>query len=479
MNGRASIFIFTFFVCNFHYIWSQTIIFPLIKKEKNYIQYRDTSALTHFKTSWMSSREADFVVLHLGDSHLQNENLPSHARKLFQEDHGNGGIGLIMPFSVVKTYNASNYKSTHTGDWGYSKSYMIPPKLVLGVRGMTGITKDANATFQIVFNQEILGADNKLKVFCSTADTSFSLQALADSIPLIRTRRDKDCIEFDLNQSFDTLSFYIEKTNATQRSFTLYGMNIQSQKTGGVWHNAGVGACQYKSVLYEKKFVEQVKILDPDVVIIDYGTNDFIYKNSILPELKGEILEVIHKVKQAAPSASIILTSSQDMLYKGRLISAGRKFELLIAEIAQEEQCGFWDWFDVSGGYKSMKSWQEAKWGRDDGIHLTQEGAQVKAGLLYDAMKNTMIILQSDTASRGLWFSLPTYKEEIIVKEKEKITKPKPESQKSTKTIVVKSGDTLSSIASKYKVSVQKIKKANGLNSDSIRKGQKLKIPSD
>lgn len=49
------------------------------------------------------------------------------------------------------------------------------------------------------------------------------------------------------------------------------------------------------------------------------------------------------------------------------------------------------------------------------------------------------------------------------------------------KTVIytVKSGDSLSKIASKYKgVSVDDIKKANGLKSDAIRAGQKLTIPS-
>lgn len=44
--------------------------------------------------------------------------------------------------------------------------------------------------------------------------------------------------------------------------------------------------------------------------------------------------------------------------------------------------------------------------------------------------------------------------------------------------VVVSYGDTLSSIAQKYKVSVQAIKKANGLTSDNIYVGQKLKIPT-
>ena len=64
---------------------------------------------------------------------------------------------------------------------------------------------------------------------------------------------------------------------------------------------------------------------------------------------------------------------------------------------------------------------------------------------------------------------------------KQQETKPASQQQKSSaastpSTITVKKGDTLSSIARKYKTTVAKLKQLNGLNSDNIRIGQKLKV---
>jgi N-acetylmuramoyl-L-alanine amidase len=44
-------------------------------------------------------------------------------------------------------------------------------------------------------------------------------------------------------------------------------------------------------------------------------------------------------------------------------------------------------------------------------------------------------------------------------------------------THVIERGDTLSEIASQYRVSFKRLKEFNGLRSDTIRIGQKLKIP--
>jgi LysM repeat protein len=60
------------------------------------------------------------------------------------------------------------------------------------------------------------------------------------------------------------------------------------------------------------------------------------------------------------------------------------------------------------------------------------------------------------------------------VQEKKSIRKKKP----SMRNHKVRSGDTLSEIAEKYRTSVSKIKKVNNLKSDNIRIGQILKIPN-
>jgi LysM repeat protein len=73
----------------------------------------------------------------------------------------------------------------------------------------------------------------------------------------------------------------------------------------------------------------------------------------------------------------------------------------------------------------------------------------------------------------------PVKKEAIVIGETKKPVAPAaPKAPVATTVHKVAKGDTLTSLAKKYKTSVESLKSANGLRSDTISLGQNLKIPS-
>ena len=458
-------------------IYSQSIQLACLKKDYNAIQFKDSNVLSTFNSSWNSKKR--FSVLHLGDSHLQNENLTNKCRQLVQELMGDGGIGLVQPFSIVKTYDASFYKSTHRGIWEFSKSYILPPKLPLGVRGMTAKTIDEKATFKITFKNSVSSQNSILSVFFQNTDDSYEPIFMADSIPAILISKSAEISKYKLPSKYSSIQLSLNKTNEKQNQFIMYGMSLSNtEDVAAKWHNAGVGACQYKSVLFEEKYMEQAAYLNPDLVIIDYGTNDFLYTNSISDQLKNEIQQVISKVKKANPRASVILTSAQDMNYKKMNVTASKLFSEMIKTIAYENECGFWDWYIISGGSNSMNTWQENKLTMNDGIHLNGKGSELKGTLLIEALKNTISYLKNSTENRELNYEYPKeiepIKEDAIAEIKQPINVISKTIKKTYYT--VKSGDNLGQIAEKFNVSIIKLKKQNKLRGNLIFPKQKLLI---
>jgi len=456
--------------------------YPWLNEDFNVVQFYHRNDLLSAVNAWHNAKNKTFVVLHLGDSHLQNENLTNKIRTLMQNELGDGGIGLIQPFSIVNTYDARFYRSAHTGSWSCAKSLQNSPKLPLGVRGMTARTEDSSATFKIKFNKPVSLANNILTLFCSSGDSSFVPILFADSTCVEQLHKNGEIRAFKLPKGFCSLTLKLIKAKESQHQFTIYGMSLSNEEnTGCIWHNAGVGAAQYKSVLIEEKYEEQAAYLNPELVIIDFGGNDYLYENKIPENLKHQIELVIDKVRKASPKASIILTSTYDMRYHKKHGTAAFNFAALIRDIAKGKDCAFWDWYYVSGGPYSMKSWMSNGLSMNDGIHLNGKGYELKASLFYQALSKTINnIYQDSTLNRTIIETTAIdsiYIKEIEANKKLNINSSKTSGHSRNSTVItVQKGETLAQIANKYGISVATIKKANKLKSNHIKPGQKLRI---
>ena len=438
-------------------------------------------------------------MLHIGDSHLQNENLPNQSRKLLQAIQGDAGIGLVVPFSTVKSYDARFYKSTHTGTWKYSKSYMGKFDYPMGVRGMTSYTNDTNATFKIAFSQNVSSANNELVVFRHDNDSVFEMEFFIDDQPAKVKYSDDEKVIYNVVGGFAALSFKSSKTQSHQKDITITGLILQdSLHRGGVWHNAGVGAAPYRMVLSEEFYEPQAKYINADLVIIDLGTNDFLYYNRIEPDLRQQIIKVIEKVKSANPNADIILTDAQAMKYKGKRTTIANQFSELMYNLSVEYHAGFWSYYTVSGGKNAWRFWDAAKYTQGDGIQLNGVGSELKGTLLFHAIENSVALIRnnhlvskpfeivsdslimqefdSTIADSSITDNINVHQQnnETIIKDNKTIKNKNKEANASVYT--VKKNDTLGGIALKTKVPIAKLRKLNKLKGDLIKPGQKLKL---
>ncbi|MFM7903413.1 MAG: GDSL-type esterase/lipase family protein, partial [Bacteroidota bacterium] len=181
-------------------------------------------------------------------------------------------------------------------------------------------------------------------------------------------------ISFQSPVSFDTLSVEISKVKTTDEPFQLYGLVLESGTPGVLCHNLGVGGARFDAILQQKLFKSQIGILNPDLFILDWGTNDIIAGNAIPIGLRENIIATFDLIREQFPNAAIMLTSVQDMNRRGRNITSAKTFSIFIREIALEKNCLFYDWFRVSGGARKMKKWVAEQYAGKDNIHLTVKG---------------------------------------------------------------------------------------------------------
>jgi len=481
---KNSCLVILFFVCAFNlsaqtkpdstykYLW--------MNYDLNYIQFYERDVLKAFSEKWKQTGVKKMCIVHMGDSHVQSDILPGEVRNILQPILGYGGRGMIFPYSAAKSYSSIYYKSTHTGIWEFSKSYLPEITLPLGVSGMTVKTLDSNASFTINFNSSLPEHYLKIKFYCKKESSCYDFIINAGGNPIkinvdSSIYKNKPYIEIDVPAISTSISVQLVESDTSQHQFEFYGMDLESNmNTGLVVHSVGVGASQYRAILRQELIVEQLQELEPDMVILDWGTNDYLYDDKIKDSLENTIVKVIEKVRRAAPNTTILLTTTMDMFWKKHNVKSGMQFSDLIRKIAKEQNCAFWDWYWISGGSGMMLYFRDNGLATDM-VHLTQKGYKMKGKLLTDAMIGTLKLMEENNNLDSLIFKIDYLKEKQngTVPDSLQNKKSVPGTSKIYYHKVVK-GESMSVIAKKYAVTTKQVMLWNNMKSSKIKIGQVL-----
>lgn len=445
----------------------------------NYIQYFDKAVWQSLYEKWTSEDRVNIALF--GDSHVQPDIYPGEMRRQLQVIRGDGGFGMAFPFSAAKTYSAIDYFSSHSGTWLFSKSIEAKPKLPLGVSGVTTRTNDEHASLKLKFKKPLSDDCRKLRLYCRQDKKSFDFifRSGNQEIPIDVDSVNQKPIEIVLEKLDSTLEIQLKKHWSYQSEFEFYGVSLENVSPGGVLlHSLGIGGSRYGSLLEEKLLDEQLPTLQPDLVILDFGTNDFLYDNQIPIYLEEQITKVIQKVRKVCPATTIMLTTVQDMNRRQMNITASGKFADLIRSIAKKQNCPFYDWYWIAGGPEKMTTWMENGLAQQDMIHLTMKGYTLKGQLMADALLNMMASIASQNAPDSLLYNIDSLKRSRLPKDslsRDSVQKGIPAHVKFVRHRIVK-GETLKSIAKIYHVKVSELKRTNGLQNSIIIEGNYLNI---
>jgi LysM repeat protein len=394
-----------------------------------------------------------------------------------QSQKGEGGVGIIFPYSAAKTYSPLDYKTVHYGKWQYSKALEPRPRLPLGVSGMTIRTIDPTAGFNITFREPLPAHYKRLKLFFKPGKQSFDFRVMTRNyetvVPATSYTDEMPFVEIIVPDSTNFVHVQMLKSRDEQLNFEFYGLSLESEQNRGlVYHSLGVGGAPYTAVLEQVMIDSQLPVLDPDLIILDYGTNDFLYSGKIPAQLGRQIVQTINWVRQLAPRADILLTSAQDMYRHGMNVAAAKEFSNMVRKIAREQNCAFYDWYRVSGGQYAMAKWVSARLARPDYIHLSKEGYLLKGRLFTQAFTHTYQRFTENSMLDSLVMNgVSSFNiDSTLIANEIKIP------DLITTRHRIRNGETLSEIAERYNVSVGSIMARNHLRNSRIVAGKTLVI---
>ena len=444
----------------------------------SYFQFFTKEAATNFYNAFHKEPTERTSIFHFGASHVQAEVMVTEARAALQNEFGDAGRGLVFNYGAANTYTSINYNSTKQGTWTFAKSFMTKPSLPLGVMGMTVQSEELGASLIWDFKKPISIAKHRIRIFANNDEKTPDFEVIINEQTFSFDRENR--ILFDGLPFFEivhegavsSLRINLVSSGVSGTQFTFYGVDFQNQGGDGlVYHSLGVGAAPMEAMLRLDAMPEQAKVLNPDVVFLDFGTNNILYTNTLDSNIKTAVSKAIALFRSINPEVVIVLTTTQDLYHKGRVITAGVAFRDLMKDLARTHNCVFWNWYDQSGGLNSIRQWGNDGYAQKDHIHLTWKGYRLKGQLIHKSVMNTLEYIEQNQNADSLVLTSKAY--EFIEPTPSEIQKSKPSSKKYH---TVKSGESLWSISKKYGSSVEKIQKMNGLRSTLITPGQKLRI---
>ncbi len=343
-------------------------------------------------------------VLQYGDSHTAADMFTGEARRVFQGQFGNGGIGFSYPGHPFAGYRIYGSQRAQSSGWNTLGTHFLElGDAKLGLSGLALSTYSPGqwisldtpcATFQLDFLQQPGGGTLQV------ADNGASVGEVETS----GASGEAGSWRYDCPAANDLGQHHFTVTTEASAPVRLFGTT--TLQPGVTWEAMGLNGAQGPLILdwYQPIFTSYLAKTGASLIVLAYGTNEaaaphWTYES--YSETFGHIVDLIHAT---LPSASILVLGPSDRStaaarrgfapFNGteRIVEAQR-------DVCRTHSCAFWNTQHRMGGFGAMQRWVYAGWAQHDHTHLNGEGYRVLADAL---MADLLSGYDSYRAARGL-----------------------------------------------------------------------------
>jgi lysophospholipase L1-like esterase len=383
--------------------FSQSLCYPLENQNLPFVNYsrnkidlfKDSSCYrTFFKKfdSLLLFGSGQIKIVHFGGSHIQADIYTHQIRRKFEffQPGLTGYRGFIFPYKIALTNSPANYNVTYAGTWTSCRNVDKNDLCVLGVAGISVTAQDTSSSVKILLNNDpgLNFSFNRIKIFHPAGDTEFTPEISACS----KKARNEEMryTEFFFDSYFDSAEVFFRKTDSLQNKFELQGLSFESDLPGLVYSTIGVNGAKAESFLKCQLFESQIKALQPDMVILSFGTNEGYTLKFDREAFKKTYSELIQNIKTASPQTVFLITVPNDSYLFGKYANTNSsEIKNVIFEIAEENNLAVWDFYSIMGGFGSSSVWFRNGLMNKDRVHFNKEGYLVKGDLLFSAFIRT------------------------------------------------------------------------------------------
>ena len=339
-------------------------------------------------------------ITHYGDSPITNDGITGTTRQLMQERFGDSGHGFILIDRPWDWYGHQAISFSSGGGW--INGSLMNPRTRDGELGLGGVAFFGSGTGKYArFSPATSGTlgrkFSRLEIYYLEQPNGgqFTVAANENDARIVSTASEQEKSGFvEIKTANSAESFSVRTSGGDVR---LFGAVLENDDTGVVYDSLGVNgafAGLLTTAMNEHHWTEQLQHRNPNLVILNYGTNESEYaSDDQMQRYERELREVVRRVRNALLGASILIVSPMD---RGKRAPGGRVITLesipkiveMQHRVARETHCAFLNMFEAMGGEGTMARWHEGKRHLVGGdlTHPNTEGSQTVGTLLYMAL---------------------------------------------------------------------------------------------
>lgn len=358
--------------------------YSFLNIESNRIAYYGNSSLQFERiykkfSPMIKQGKGQVRILHIGDSHLQADFFSGRVRANFQSIFLGlqGARGMICPYMKGCP---DSYKITYGTQWQH---YNILSKEQSTIFANTVYTTEKNASIRVAVNHRnpIKYDFDKVRIYHSPLKPQERIDIDYPSYKKVSV--EDGCTVFTLNGYTDTINISVNKTS--NDTLFIHGFYFDNEDAGVVYNVTGVNSAEARHYL-KIKSDESLKTFGLDLIIISLGTNDC-YEASGVESFASNLTEFVAKIREQIPDVAILLTTPSDCWYKRKHVNKRMKeARNIIKEVAKQNNCAVWDWYEVMGGEGASSKWVDRQLMQKDRVHLTLNGYYLQGDLLFNAL---------------------------------------------------------------------------------------------
>lgn len=388
--------------------------------------------------------------VHIGDSHIQADLMTNVVRERLQKEYGNAGRGLVFPYNLAKTNGPWDVRFSSNGSFSSFRNVSSVSEANIGLTGIllqakrddfaielnakeqdnyftkikiltpnnVGSFDLATAKKTIVFESQVPKTiTHKIKsgdVLGAIADKyNISLSALkrANGLKSNNIRAGKTlriptnekqnrsisrsefiplAIQRDAFSHFYTSENVLDKIylipNKDENTFELNGIVLENNKSGILYHNSGVNGAKFSDYNKYPLFFEQLKALNPDVLVLSFGTNES-FDHMKAEDFIAQLDLFISNARKQNPLVEIIVATPPPSLFKRKYPNTfAADYSKKIIELAYSRRVAVWDLYTDMGGLYGVNQNAKAGLVGGDKVHYTKAGYEKQGNFLAKAI---------------------------------------------------------------------------------------------